>query len=68
MITDERLEDLHKMFWSETNENWTREWREELTDEEDALIYEWDEEVSRGFMNLCTEILRLQKIREDSSK
>ena len=68
MITKNRIKELEELFWTETSEPWTQDWREELTDEEDALIYEWDEQVSRGFRNLCTEILRLQKIREENAE
>ena len=67
MITDERLNELHEMFWSETNEDWTQEWRDELTEEEDALVFEWDEKAMRGLLNLCNEILRLQRIREENA-
>ncbi|MCL2060521.1 MAG: hypothetical protein FWH01_15970 [Oscillospiraceae bacterium] len=65
MITKERIAELESMFWSETNEPWTTDWREELTDEEDELIFEWDEQVSRGFRNLILEIHRLQELRKN---
>ena len=67
MITKMRIEEMESLFWSETNEDWTQDWREELTDEEDALICEWDEKVRRGMLNLCNEILRLQKLRDENA-
>ena len=68
MITKGRIEELASLFWSETNEPWTTEWRENLTKEEDGLICEWDEQVSRGFRNLILEIHRLQELRRDSAE
>ena len=63
MITEERLEDIKDMFWTETNEDWTREWREDLTDEEASLVDEWDDAVDRGFYKLAKRIIELSEKR-----
>ena len=41
-MTKERREDLRHLWWEETNEDWTQEWRDELTPEEAALVDGWD--------------------------
>ncbi len=39
------------LFWAETNENWTQEWRDDLTKEEAALVAQWDHD-ARSFFPL----------------
>jgi hypothetical protein len=40
VISDKRREELDALFWTETEIPWTQEWRENLTDEEEALLRE----------------------------
>ena len=67
MIRSERLAEIESLFWSETNEDWTQEWREELTVEESNLVDEWDNRVARGMYNLAKCILDLEKKRRDGA-
>ena len=46
MISEERLQEIDRLFWAETNDPRTEEWREDLTPEEAALVAEWDEGVA----------------------
>ena len=41
-MTEERREELLYLWEHETNEDWTQEWRDELTPEEAALVDSWD--------------------------
>ena len=67
MVTEERREELESLFWSETEVLWTEEWRENLTDEEECLVREWDERVSRGMRNLCMDLIKRIRQREDGA-
>lgn len=42
MISKERIAQMFENWGNETNEAWTEEWREELTDEEATLVDKWD--------------------------
>lgn len=53
MITDQRRDELRSLFWAETNEDWTQEWRNELTSEEAALIEKWDRDLETGWARMC---------------
>lgn len=57
MITDERIEELSPLFWAETNDPESEEWRDELTAEETALVEQWDRQVETGVYSLCKAIL-----------
>ena len=63
MITEERLDELQKLFWTETDVPWTQEWRANLTNEEYYVVREWEIQISRGFRNLYSEILKFQNPR-----
>ena len=43
MISPERKEELEELFWSETNEEWTQQWRFDLTEEEADLVDAWEQ-------------------------
>ncbi len=58
MISEERKAELQELWWDETNEDWTQEWRDELTKEEQALINQWDEQYGAGSLRMCQEILQ----------
>jgi len=65
MLSDDRLDELSECFWSETNEDWTQEWRDYLTAEESALVDEWDAGVAEGMYKIAKRILELDKKRRD---
>lgn len=53
-----REAELERLFWAETDDPETQEWREELTDEEAELVAAWDDQVETGMARLCREIMR----------
>ena len=53
-----REAELERLFWAETDDPETQVWREELTDEEAALVAAWDDQVVIGMARLCREILK----------
>ena len=67
LICKKRLADIEGLFWSETNEEWTLEWREELTAEEANLVDEWDDRVAKGMYRLVERIVELDKKRKDGT-
>ena len=42
MISEQRMQKISALFWAETSEDWTQEWRDELTEEEIVLVKGWD--------------------------
>ena len=67
MICSERFAENESLFWSENNEDWTQEWREELTAEEASLVDKWDDMVAGGMYRLAKRILDLEKKRRDGA-
>lgn len=57
MIRDERRKELESLFWAETNEDWTQEWRDDLTPEEAVMVEKWDRDYETGLAQMC-EVLR----------
>lgn len=57
MITAERSEELHRLWNYETDEEDTQQWRDELTDEEQELVAEWDLNYARAVSNLYRQML-----------
>lgn len=53
-MTDRRMEELLSLWWEETNEEWTQEWRDELTADEQAEVEQWD----YGFFNGIARMIR----------
>lgn len=41
-MTEERKSELYALWGNETNDPETEEWREDLTQEEAAMVDEWD--------------------------
>lgn len=56
-MTNERKEQLLDLWIDETNEEWTQEWREELTPEEAALVKKWDEKAEHSMAVMAQRIL-----------
>ncbi len=58
MVSKNREAALLSLWWSETNEKWTQEWRDGLNGEELALVESWDRRFSSGAYQLCLDILQ----------
>ena len=58
MVSKNREAALLSLWWSETNEKWTQEWRDGLNGEELALVESWDRRYSSGAYQLCLDILQ----------
>nr|WP_325220004.1 hypothetical protein [uncultured Oscillibacter sp.] len=58
MVSREREAALLSLWWSETEEDCTQEWRDELRGEELALVESWDQRYSSGAYQLCLDILQ----------
>lgn len=56
MITKERLEELESYWNDETNDEESQEWRDELTEEEEAYVYKLDETFEKGMQKLWKKI------------
>jgi len=56
MISPEREAALRDNWNNETNEPWTEEWREGLTDEECKLVESWDETFDEAYENVMRKI------------
>jgi len=56
-VSDERRDELLELFWSETNEDWTQEWRDDLTPEESVLVDGWDDAYEKGVLRLMERIV-----------
>ena len=67
MISQERFDELQELFWSETNEEWTQEWRDELTAEESEIIDKWDNKVAKGMYQLASRIVELEAARNQAN-
>ena len=61
MITEERLQDIERLFWAETNDPETEEWRDDLIPEEAELVADWDKRVATGMAQIATQILRREE-------
>ncbi|SDN88193.1 hypothetical protein [Acetanaerobacterium elongatum] len=62
-VSKEREDELQELFWAETNEEWTQEWRDNLTKDEQKLVDKWDAAYNRGVKSICEKILELEKSR-----
>ena len=67
MVSEERKEELYDYHCSETNESETQNWRNDLTDEEELLVKEWDTAYDKVRNNLIASIYRQQHINETDS-
>ena len=61
MITKERLQELESYFWAESNDPETKEWREDLTAGEEALVAQWDERVAAVFIELLSAVSEINR-------
>lgn len=53
-MTEQRKEELLSLWFEETNEEWTQEWRNELTADEQAIVESWD----YGFVDGISRMIR----------
>lgn len=59
MVDRRRRAEMRDNWDAETNDPATTEWRDELTDEERALVADWDEDVAQGCLRMCEGIIDL---------
>lgn len=60
-ISEERKESLHSYWSEETEDVEAEEWREGLTDEEQALIGSWDRQYAVGIEMLMKSLEEAQR-------
>jgi len=60
-VSSDRIKELEDCFWSETNDEWTQEWRDDLTPAETALVDEWDRGYDSGINKLITAIVAVSE-------
>lgn len=65
-VAEDREEELLSCFWNETNEPESEEWRNELTDDEAAMVEQWDEQFLSSYQKLAQDCLDLQNKTEYS--
>ncbi len=61
IISEERETELYEFWSSETNEEWTQEWRDELTSAEKKLVENWDNDSIEGLINFCKEFKKAEE-------
>ena len=59
-----RKEEIDRCWDNETSEEWTQEWRDELTEEEAAYVQAQDERYRRGIAAMCSGILVRDRVRQ----
>jgi len=64
MVSKERKAEMLALWWDETNEDWTQEWRDNLNKEERALVEQWDEQYESGFQRICQKILKADNFKK----
>ena len=60
MISQSRKEELLDLWFEETNESWTQEWRDTLDEAEAALVDCWDRQYSQAANQLLGRTLKLE--------
>ena len=58
-MTEARYEELLWFWESETNDEETREWREELDTDEQTLVKQWDYGFSDGLYKMYQDLIKL---------
>ncbi len=64
IISPEREAELMELFWTESNDPETQEWREELTEAETAFVDQQDNNYWNGMRNIAKKILEHEEINE----
>ena len=60
IIGEDRVNELSDLFMTESNAEYTQEWREDLTSDEQALITLWDEAYSIATIRIIERIRAAQ--------
>lgn len=60
-MTEQRKEELLSLWLNETNEEWTQEWRNELTADEQAVVENWDYGFTDGITQMIQDIWEGQR-------
>lgn len=60
MLTVERQDELNSLFWSETNDEWTQDWRDGLMPEEIAYVNALDTGYEHALTRVAQQILDVQ--------
>lgn len=68
MIDQKRLRELEDLYWNETEDPETWDWRDDLTTEEDELIKAWEKKTETGFLKICKDILENEKKRAENGR
>lgn len=63
-IGDNRIEELRGSWEHETNDPESQEWREDLTEEETALVEQWDAKAESQIHEMCADILEIERRRK----
>lgn len=63
-VSEEREAELQQLFWDESNDPETQEWREELTADEAAMVEQWDAQTAKGFSQMAQKILDHSPLQE----
>ena len=63
-IGDNRIEELCESWENVTNDPESQEWRENLTEEETALVEQWDSKAESQICKMCTDILEIERNRK----
>lgn len=59
-MTGERMRQMMDLWLNETSEE-DEDWREDLTEEEEALVEEWDERFATGVTAISADILTMER-------
>lgn len=67
MISDEREMELDQYYWEQSNDEDTREWRNDLTLEEMELVNKWDQRLSKGLSKLYEEVIKTENVKKENN-
>lgn len=62
-MDNERREYIRELFYQETNEPESQEWRDDLTPEELEYVGQLDDQYASGYLAKCSAILVREKVR-----
>lgn len=63
-MDNERREYIRDLFYQETNDPESQEWRDDLTPEELEYVNQLDDRYASGVLAICSAILVREKVRE----
>lgn len=65
MISDERMRELEWLFWNETDNPQTRQWRTCLTTREALLIARWDKQLAVSLKRIRRNVMQAYRKYRD---